>query len=1013
MYDLSRSRTDLREREVEEELNQLRAAAAMKAARSGPRSVYMSEDVLGRQGMTLIEKGKSAFIECTSDGPRRVLHWGADSEEFLSERDKQELMEIAMEDWRRWKKEDKGLIWIEEAKARERQSMRNLYASAPMEGHYSEIREFRPIRRVNLGTRAPVDPTREEAESTGLRRSERVKPGSSRDNWLRKEKETERIAKEQGTTDRIPGNEEMVEKMWTRRLGNLTMNQMRQWMKRTMIRPIDDGFGQIPEYTEKELGRCHKAVLEARITDWLTASAVNRTPPWADLFEKYKPRDPVKQIEDLTDKLVDLEEAVVIGQPMKMGNKIPQCPEVLNLRDKVEQVNEEIEQIDVRSDNASFLGQWEDIAKENADVTDAGDVWNLLRTQVKKETETREINKSLREQLGKALVSQAVQANRNNREDAIEFLQKEGWKKEVLGLQDVMKQHQETMQAETEAVIREKENQEQHARDLEQDLRIMQEELDMSRELLRQNLAENREGPVHTSTPELERVSARCSDLGASEPGRAPGSRQVTESDRGRQNRHGGITPQIENDQDTDDEDQEDSEDDELLRLPIGGTVKVNGRTYRLDNYKINIKMRKFHEEPEADFWYTVLEEFPWSEKYQCRMITPLMRRCIWEVEDPKQRYVSLIKEHVKDGRDLYTNLCGTAKMILKYGIHHHLLPLIFCDHILPMAERNLVATIPKAKSDLTALIAYINGKTNRLTGYEIQEGKVRNWLNRALGEKDPNLREIVNTLRRIKAREIIRTQTDHHTLSLPQQETQMESISKTMLVAELRANHKEAYDEAIKFGFTGKKSEELAEAMTGIFFVHAKNKKGVNTVVKRQANKAKKASEPKKSTKTKKVGKRVNNAMEGSTNTRPGYSRNEKPSFSNNQKPFYANNQRPSFSSNQRPSYPSKPRQFSRNSKDKPRKEFTMDVGRLVKVNGSDTDFLWSSKDGKIKDVRLPCGFHRVINVSAQDCLRNKPYHCWECSRPGFLAPPMRECKGTKHQFKPSQPKRFPPRRQ
>ena len=46
LYDLSRSRTDLREREVEEELNQLRAAAAMRAARSGPRSVYMSEDVL-------------------------------------------------------------------------------------------------------------------------------------------------------------------------------------------------------------------------------------------------------------------------------------------------------------------------------------------------------------------------------------------------------------------------------------------------------------------------------------------------------------------------------------------------------------------------------------------------------------------------------------------------------------------------------------------------------------------------------------------------------------------------------------------------------------------------------------------------------------------------------------------------------------------------------------------------------------------------------------------------------
>ena len=223
------------------------------------------------------------------------------------------------------------------------------------------------------------------------------------------------------------------------------------------------------------------------------------------------------------------------------------------------------------------------------------------------------------------------------------------------------------------------------------------------------------------------------------------------------------------------------------------------------------------------------------------------------------------------------------------------------------------MATSPQAKSDLTALIAYINGKTNRLTGYEIQESKVRNWLSRSLSEKDPNLREIVNTLRRVKARDIIRTQVDHHTMSLPQQETQMETIAKTMLVAELRGSHKDAYDEAIKFGITGKSSEELAEAMTGIFFVHAKNRNGVNTASKRQNTRTtRKAPEPKKM-KTRKVGKRVNNAMQSSTNNRPGYSRNERPSvssnprpsFSNNQRPrAFSNNQRPAFSNNQRPSY-------------------------------------------------------------------------------------------------------------
>ena len=225
---MSRSRQDLRKSELEEELIQLRGAAALRGARSGPRTVFMSVDALGRPGMTMIERGKSAFIECTSNGPTRVLHWGADSEDFLSDRDKQELMEIAMEDWRQWRKEDEGMVWIEEAKARERQSMRNIYASAPMEGHYAEIRETRPVRRVHNLNKA--DSEKEEAEPPTVRRSGREKQGSARDRWLLKEKETERLARERGTGDTIPGDEEMVERMWTRRLGNLTRNQMKLWI---------------------------------------------------------------------------------------------------------------------------------------------------------------------------------------------------------------------------------------------------------------------------------------------------------------------------------------------------------------------------------------------------------------------------------------------------------------------------------------------------------------------------------------------------------------------------------------------------------------------------------------------------------------------------------------------------------------------------------------------------------------------------------------------------------------
>ena len=84
------------------------------------------------------------------------------------------------------------------------------------------------------------------------------------------------------------------------------------------------------------------------------------------------------------------------------------------------------------------------------------------------------------------------------------------------------------------------------------------------------------------------------------------------------------------------------------------------------------------------------------------------------------------------------------------------------------------------------------------------------------------------------------------------------------------------------------------------------------------------------------------------------------------------------------------------------------MDKSRLRKIPGS-KDKLWDSKDGKVTDIRLPCGYHRPLGMTPEECL-DSPRHCYECSKPNKIAPPVRECTGL-HQYRPSTSrKRTPP---
>ena len=86
-------------------------------------------------------------------------------------------------------------------------------------------------------------------------------------------------------------------------------------------------------------------------------------------------------------------------------------------------------------------------------------------------------------------------------------------------------------------------------------------------------------------------------------------------------------------------------------------------------------------------------------------------------------------------------------------------------------------------------------------------------------------------------------------------------------------------------------------------------------------------------------------------------------------------------------------------------RRDFKMDVSRLRRIQGS-TDKMWDSADGNVTNVRLPCLYHKHLGATPEECLNSIPRHCFECSRPNKIAPPVQECKG-RHQYRPPAPRK------
>ena len=148
---------------------------------------------------------------------------------------------------------------------------------------------------------------------------------------------------------------------------------------------------------------------------------------------------------------------------------------------------------------------------------------------------------------------------------------------------------------------------------------------------------------------------------------------------------------------------------DEEPTAVTGENCPKKGTTLILNDYKRNSDMRKFTEE--KDWWQSVIDTFPKDPKTGVRIIPPVVRRTIFEVEDPKEGLIQAFKENIDGKKDNFYNIFETAKLMIKLGTCHHLLPRIYTDHLMPLNERKLLRKRHRARKSITALLEYMREK--------------------------------------------------------------------------------------------------------------------------------------------------------------------------------------------------------------------------------------------------------------------------------------------------------------
>ena len=376
--------------------------------------------------------------------------------------------------------------------------------------------------------------------------------------------------------------------------------------------------------------------------------------------------------------------------------------------------------------------------------------------------------------------------------------------------------------------------------------------------------------------------------------------------------------------------------------------MKKRGPTIVLDDYKQNLDMRKFTEEP--DYWQLVLDTFGKDPKTGLTIIPPIVKRTIYEVEHPKGRIIEAFRDNIRGSEDQHHIIFETARMMIKLGIDHHLLPIIYSDYLMPLNERKVLESNPEIRRSLTALLDYTRKKHHPMAKMGKAVAKAIRYYAKELKQEGTCL--TTATLNEIYARGSVTSQATYTQLSPGEREFLQESLVKGIMENELKVYYEETWNRALEMGITHYPAEKLAEKVKDVFELSKEKRYGTAT----NEQKAKDAV----------IGSSENKDTVNST-------KGENKQDEGRRLPimYYET------------------------------KETDCDQSRRSTPTGGNLgEFLWSSANGTVKNVKLPCRYHKDQGITATECISG-PGHCYECSEPGHLAPPIRRCKGN-HKWKP-----------
>ena len=427
--------------------------------------------------------------------------------------------------------------------------------------------------------------------------------------------------------------------------------------------------------------------------------------------------------------------------------------------------------------------------------------------------------------------------------------------------------------------------------------------------------------------------------------------------------------------------------------------VKKRGPAIVLDDYKQNFDRRTFTEEPV--YWQSVLDTFGEDPKTGLKIIPPVVKRTLYEVEDPKGKIIEAFRDNIRGSKDQHHVIFETARMMIKLGIDHHLLPIIYSDYLMPWHERKVLESNPEIRRSLTALLDYTRKKHHPMAKMGKAVAKAIRYYAKELKQEGTCLTTATRTLKEIYARGIVMSQATYSQLSSGEREFLQESLVKGIMENELKVYYEETWNKALEMGITHYPAEKLAEKVRDIFKLSKEKRYGTATI-EQEAKDAVTGSSENKDMENLKKGENEQDEW------------NENPSSS--REPLEENLRTTSpeghhCDQSQKVTYiEGNPWECLYHITDEGRrlpimyyetKETDCDQSRKSTSTGGNLgEFLWSSANGTVKNVKLPCRYHKDQGITATECM-SRPGHCYECSEPGHLAPPIRRCKG-KHKWKP-----------